>query len=87
MALGTQDPDVCSEREPRALLCRKDSGDPWRPHWWEWVQGPHAGRVPGSPSPDPDVQSHLPPEGVCAEGKVILVADEETETQTGLPAC
>lgn len=31
-----------------------------------------AGVPGGSPSPDPDVQSHLLPEGVCAEGKVIL---------------
>ena len=54
MAIGTQDPDMCSEGEPRALPRRKDSGDQWRPHWWEWVQGPHAGWVPGSPSPDPE---------------------------------
>ena len=34
-----------------------------------------------APAQTLNVQSHLPPERVSAEGKVILVTDEETETQ------
>ena len=77
MAIGVPDPDVCSEGEPRALQGRKESGGQWRPLWWEWAQAPMLAEClyPVAPPQTLNVQSCLPPEHVCAEGKVILVTN------------
>lgn len=79
MAIGIQDPDVCSEREPRALQHRKEIKGQHGPHWGEWAQG---ARVLAqclcltAPHGTLGMQSRPPSEQACGEGKVIPVINE-----------
>ena len=68
---------MCSEREPGALQGR-ESGDQWRPTGGSGHRAPMLARslcLVAAPQ-TLNVQSRLPPERVCAEGKFILVTDE-----------
>ena len=68
---------MCSEREPGALQGR-ESGDQWPPTGGSGHRAPMLAEslCPVATPQTLNVQSRLPPERVCVEGKVILVTDE-----------